>query len=97
MIKIIKIDKIDNNQIQCTFNNGERRLIDISKTLDDKYSRILVNNYEKINNVKVGDLGEIYWENLAEIKNPDGSIESCNYDISPEFVYYNSNPLDIQS
>jgi len=42
---------------------------------------------------KIGSFGEIYWENVGEMKNYDGTIIACEYDISPEFAYYNSTKI----
>ena len=39
---------------------------------------------------KIGSFGEIYWENVGEMKDYDGTIIACAYDISPEFAYYHS-------
>jgi hypothetical protein len=50
-------------------------------------------NQDTFNNAKIGEFGEIYWEEIVEIKEIDGSISSCVYDISPEFVFYNSSKV----
>jgi hypothetical protein len=43
---------------------------------------------------KIGSFGEIYGEEIAEMKDYDGSIIPCNYDMSPEFVYQNSTKIN---
>ncbi|MGB1450405.1 MAG: hypothetical protein ACPG7E_01670 [Marinirhabdus sp.] len=42
---------------------------------------------------KVGALGEIYWEGIAEMKDLNGNPIPCAYDISPGFAYLNSMPV----
>lgn len=93
MIKVKNINKIDGYTLELLFNNGEIKQLDFKRIIDnnekDIYIKKLV-NLEKFCQVRVGDLGEIYWENLATIKELDGSIVPCNYDCSPEFIYANA-------
>jgi hypothetical protein len=91
MFKVINISVLDSFQIQCSFNTGETKILDLTKTLDqnNKFVKKLIEN-DRYKSAKIGLFGEIYWENIGEIKDYDGSIISCEYDISPEFAYYNS-------
>ncbi len=73
----------------CTFANGEKRLFDLTNSLNDKYAKRLMN--EKVfRQVKIGSFGEVYWENVAEIRNLEGELEACEYDMSAEFIYEHS-------
>ena len=61
---------------------------------NQKYARRIF-DADVFRQAKIGSLGEIYWENIAEIKMLDGKIQPCNYDISPEFAYLNSEKKTI--
>lgn len=93
MIKVKSIEKSDNYSLQILFSNGEIKLIDFANIIqankDNNYFKILAKP-EAFAKVKVGTLGEIYWENIATIKDLDGSILPCNFDFSPEFIYANA-------
>ncbi len=82
-------------KIICHFHNGELRVLDLEKVLDKggKYAQKI---FEKDNfrKAKIGEFGEIYWDGLAEIRNLNGELESCAYDISPEFAYAKSKPVE---
>lgn len=92
MLKIKSISIIENYKILCFFNNGKKRIFDLEQSLD------LTNKYVKkiltpqiFSKVTIGKFGEIKWDDEGEIKDYDGTILSCEYDISPEFVYQNSH------
>ena len=89
MRNIIKISFPKKNQILCQFDNGENKILDLTTLLKDQYGKRVLREdlYDK---AKVGSMGEIVWEKLAEIKNLDGEPEPCDYDISPEFAYHHS-------
>ena len=94
MIKIISIEILDSFQILCYFNSNERRILDLKNVLDPNnrfVNKIL--NPTIFRKAKVGEFGEIKWDNMGEIKELDGSLTLCEYDISPEFAYYKSAPL----
>jgi hypothetical protein len=40
---------------------------------------------------KIGEMGQILWDNAAEMKDENGNLFLCDYDISAEYAYYNSN------
>jgi hypothetical protein len=83
-----------NYTLRCEFNTGEVRIFNLQKSLD-KNNRFVrkVLSPEVFEKVKLGDFGELYWDEIGEIKELNGSISSCNYDISPEFVYAHSEVL----
>ena len=88
MIKAVEILKIDFYTIICKFNNGEVKKIEVDKVLstsDPYYAKVL--NTEIFKTVKIGQQGQLYWQNVAQIKELDGTYTACEYDISPEFLY----------
>jgi hypothetical protein len=91
MIKTTKIIEIKPYKILCSFNNGELRQLDLESVLstEDKYVQKILTP-DVFSKVKIGEFGQIYWENIAEIKDLNGKSIPCEYDLSPEFVYYNS-------
>ena len=93
MDKITDISFLELFKILCTFNNGEQRILDLTLILNDKYSKKICNE-GIFKQAKVGSLGEIYWEGIAEIKDLNGNVIPCEYDISPEFAHMNSIPIE---
>ncbi len=94
MLKIKNISLMPNYTLRCVFNTGEVRIFNLQKSLDknDRFVRKVL-SLEVFEKVKLGDFGELYWDEIGEIKELNGSISSCNYDISPEFVYAHSELL----
>jgi Protein of unknown function (DUF2442) len=94
MIKVKAINKIEEYTIELLFNNGEIKIIDfkpiIDNSINDLYLKRLL-DFEIFKQASIGSFGEIFWKNLASIKELDGTIVSCNYDCSPEFIYMNAN------
>lgn len=90
MIKVKEIQKNDSYSLQILFSNGEIKLINFASIIqanaNNEYFKILAIP-EVFTKAKVGKLGEIYWENIATIKELDGSVSPCNFDFSPEFIY----------
>lgn len=95
MRKITTISFLDHYKILCTFDNGEAKVLDLKEILKDKYAEKILTP-ETFTKAQIGSLGEIYWENMAEIKNLKGEIEPCNYDISPDLAYQVSTPDSTQ-
>lgn len=94
MFRLTNITILDAFQIQCSFNTGETKILDLSTALDksNKFVKKLFENnvYKK---AKIGSFGEIYWENVGEMKDYDGTVITCEYDISPEFAYFHSTKI----
>jgi hypothetical protein len=94
MLKIISIKILDYYKILCVFNTGEIRILDIQQSLNESNNLVQkLTNQDVFNSAKIGQFGEIYWEEIGEIQELDGTISKCNYDISPEFVFYNSSKV----
>lgn len=98
MKKIVKISILKPFIIICTFDNGEIRSLNLEAILNKNHKFEKKVLKEKIfNTVKIGMNGELYWENVAEIKTLEGEIISCEYDICPDFVYINSEQIKSKS
>ena len=94
MNKIVKISVQEPYKLLCFFNNGDQRILDLEEVLDSKKkfaSKIFDTTI--FNKVKVGSFGEAYWDDVAEMKDLNGNIIPCKYDICPDFAYLNSNPI----
>lgn len=75
----IEVKAIEKYKLYIKFKNGEEKILDMEKELNEKFYHKL-NNYEYFKNVKISQTGiTIEWE--------DGE------DISPENLYYNSNTI----
>ena len=96
MLKIKKIIEITDFVIICEFNNGLKKKLNVSPLIENHKH---LNGIEKLQNnmifkqVAIGDMGEIYWKNIITSK----SNELWNYDISPEFIFYNGIAIDLKS
>lgn len=93
MIKAVEILKISPFKVVCRFNTGEIKQIELESVINN--SNQYVNkkkllDEEFFKQVSIGVFGELYWENAAYFKNENGELIPCEYDLSPEFVYYNS-------
>jgi GR25 family glycosyltransferase involved in LPS biosynthesis len=72
------------------------RIIYIDDNSSDSTNKLVkkLADPEVFKEAKIGQFGEIYWENIGEIKELDGSVSLCEFDVSPEFVFYNSTKYD---
>jgi len=96
MKKIVDIELLDSFKMICVFENGERKILDLTKTLDKSHRYAeKVFSEEIFRKTKIGSMGQIYWEGIAEIVNLDGHSVPCEYDMSPEFVYLNSSKISL--
>lgn len=91
MNKITNISIQEPFKILCTFKNGENRIFNLEQILDKnkKYTNKILSP-AVFSEVKVGSLGELYWDGVAEMKDLHGNMISCEYDICPDFVYMHS-------
>ena len=95
MKEIINISVQEPYKILCFFNNGEQKILDLEKVLnpEQKYARkIFIKKVFK--QAKIGTFGEIYWDGIAEMKDLNGNIIPCEYDICPDFAYLNSSYIE---
>jgi hypothetical protein len=99
MIKPVKIVEVAPYYIVCLFNNGEVRKLTVEPDFFSKVSKSIndsIFNTNIFNTVKIGELGQLYWENLATMKDEKGDPIPCEYDISPEFVYHYSKTFELK-
>lgn len=88
---IEKIIEVRNYTIKALWNDGLEREINLIDFLNKK-AKITNSSYNKIldldefSKVKC-DGTTLYWENMIEYKDIDGSVHIGNLDISPELLY----------
>jgi DNA-binding XRE family transcriptional regulator len=96
--RIIKIEKVQDFQIECMFNNGESRLLDFKKIFRDwgisetdiefplldpkEFKKVTLRNFT------------LSWSNIViKIKNEKGEIETHPYEIGADVLYNLSEKL----
>jgi hypothetical protein len=88
MLKINKIINIEPFQITGRFNDGQIKKLDIYPIIQNhihlKGVESLLNE-SIFNKAQLGDFGEIFWSNIVESKDK----QLMDYDISPEYFYFN--------
>ncbi|MEO6189351.1 MAG: hypothetical protein ABIO44_02300 [Saprospiraceae bacterium] len=91
MIKAKAILDIKPYSITCSFNNGEVRRLDVEKVLskENKYVQEIL-TLPIFSQAKIGEFGELYWEDVAKMKDLNGNEIPCAFDPSPEFVYFHA-------
>ena len=93
MIKAVEIIDVNQYNIICKFNNGEVKQINLEKFILESNSFV---NKQKLldplffKQAEIGNLGQLYWANAAYFKDENGNKMSCEFDLSPEFIYHNS-------
>ncbi len=96
MLKAVEIINSNPYKIVCKFNTGEIREINLENLILESNSLV---NKEKLldpaffNKAAIGNFGELFWENAAYIRDLKGEMISCEFDLSPEFVYFNSKNI----
>jgi hypothetical protein len=93
MIKTVEILDCQPYFLVCRFNNGEVKKLNcetiFKEEANKKYAQKILNTVV-FSKVKIGELGQVYWEHAAEMKDEQGNSFTCEYDLSPEFVYHHS-------
>ena len=93
MIKTLEVIEAKPDILICKFNNGETRRLDLNQILKtqtkDIFLQIIIEK-NKNKTVKIGEFGQLCWENAAHMKDLDGKSFECEYDMSAEIVYHNS-------
>ncbi len=90
MIKAIEILECKPYYLICKFNNGEVKRLQCEIFLQSESNKIYTEkilNEAVFSTAKIGALGQVYWDNVAEMKDENGVSMVCEYDLSPEFVY----------
>ena len=91
MLKISYINLLDDCTILCTFNNGITKAIDVMPLLEKhKHLQGIEKLKEKniFSKARIGMFGEIVWDKIIRLADSKEN-EMWDYDISPEFVFYN--------
>ena len=91
MIKVTKIVEIAPYYIVCNLNNGVKKRLEILPLIENQKSIQgveLLKDQKIFESAGIGIMGEIFWKDLITIKN-----ERWNYDISPEFIFYNGRTV----
>ena len=91
MIKVTKIVEIAPYYIVCNLNNGVKKRLEILPLIENQKSIQgveLLKDQKIFESAGIGIMGEIFWKDLITIKN-----ERWNYDISPEFIFYNGSTV----
>ena len=96
MIKAVEILEIIPFKVVCKFNTGEIKQIELASMI--KNSNQYVNKKKLLEEAffkqaSIGVFGELYWKNAAYFRNENNELIPCEYDLSPEFIYYNSDKL----
>ncbi len=97
MIKVDKILEVKPFYIICEFNTGEIKKFTLGEALAEKEENRFVkkiNNAEVFTQVKIGEFGQLYWDGMAEMKDENGNLFVCEYDMSPEFIYHHSSTIN---
>ena len=93
MIKPVKIINVKPYEIVCELNNGEVKKINMEQILKNNSSNI---DSQKLLtpdffvSVELGELGQLFWKNAAKMKDEKGNYFICEFDVSPEYFYFNS-------
>lgn len=81
------------------FENGEIKKLVVDQLLKNQNTfsakRILNPNY--FLKAQIGELGQVFWPEAAHIKDLNGELILCEFDMSPEFVYHHSTPYKLNN
>lgn len=92
MLRVIAIVETSPYYLQCKFNNGAIKKLDVKPIIEHHLHLSGVEdllNETVFNKVRIGEFGEIVWAEIVKTVQ-DGKEIKWDYDISPEFAYQNS-------
>jgi hypothetical protein len=93
LLKVQKIIEIKPYFIVCEFNNGVKKKLEILPLIENHahLSGIeQLENLEIFSKASIGAMGEIFWAKIIKSK----SNEVWDYDISPEYIFYNGSSME---
>jgi hypothetical protein len=93
MLKVISIDHIQPFEIICSLNDGSKRMIDVKPLLEKHHHFAGISDLlrkERFMEVEIGQMGEICWRRVIHFA---GNEELWDYDISPEFIFYEGKQI----
>lgn len=92
MIKVIQINKVEPYAVECTFNNGISKKLDVYPLIQNHKNLAGIEQLLEVpifKNVRIGEMGELVWDNIIKTEY-NGETMLMNYDISPEFAFSNA-------
>lgn len=96
MIRVTEIIDKTSFSLVCKFNNGTIKRLDILPIIENHKQLEGVQNLlneSVFNTVRIGEFGEIVWDKIVKTSHKGEEIY-WDYDISPEFAYQNSIPIE---
>lgn len=92
MERVVEITEIGKYYCVCRFNNGTIKKINIEPLIKSHANKLTRNlfDFSIFSEVKIGDVGQLYWADTSTMKDEKGNIIPCEYDISPEFIFHNA-------
>jgi hypothetical protein len=93
-MKVKKIIELKPYYLIFEFENGEIKKLVVDQFLNgqDSFSVERILNPSHFIKAQIGSLGQLYWPEAAHMKDINGDMILCEYDMSPEFIYNNSVP-----
>lgn len=92
MLRVVEIIDNNNFSLLCKFNTGEVKKLNVLPIIENhKHLNGIDRLYDnkEFAKVKIGEFGEIFWSGIVH-SNQDGQEFLWDYDISPEYAYFNS-------
>lgn len=89
MIKVIQINKVEPYAVECTFNIGISKKLDVYPLIQNHKNLVGIEQLLDVpvfKNVRIGEMGELVWDNIIKTEY-NGETTFMNYDISPEFAF----------
>lgn len=97
MHHVTNILEVNAYQILCEFDKKENRVINFDEILSSTKNSFVqkLKDIEIFRKVKLDTVSKtLYWENLAQIKDYDGTIKTCELDFDPNVLYNNSKAIN---
>jgi hypothetical protein len=91
MLKIIAIQNIHQYNVTLLFNNGvakEINLLDVIQNAPPSVNKNELLKPQVFSALQIGEFGQLYWKNVAMMKDENNNLIPCEYDISAEYAYF---------
>ena len=95
MIRIDRIIEVAPYYVDCLFNTGELKRIEVLPLLENQQHLNGINqlkDHSIFEKAMIGEIGELKWEKII-LSSTDDSGKRWDYDISPELAYEIGNVL----
>ncbi len=89
MIKVMEIKRVEPYAVECKFNNGISKVLDVYPLIQNHKDLVGIDKLlemQVFSSVRVGEMGELVWDNIIKTEY-NGETILMNYDISPEFAF----------